>query len=325
MAAIEAEHAGPGEKVEMLMEIAMGMQQRPKSAYQLRQAIGLYEKALEICPPREKLLGARVLARMGTALQAMPAEDAEYLIRARQAFEQAMVVLGEAGGDEEIAELEMNLGLTLQSLAGMNQARASDAISAYQRSLRTFNAKRFPREFAILQNNLATLFLSIPFTDQRAKMREALAVQSFEKGLEVVNLIEHPIEYAMLQNNLGNALQYASSSHAIENNLRALEAYDEAMKVRTRRDTPLEYANTICNRANCLLNLPDDPQQPHRGNRGNREQAMASFRDAMEIFNEMGAVDKAQSVAEMLAELEIERPAWGESVGEIVSDTHRKH
>ena len=30
-------------------------------------------------------------------------------------------------------------------------------------------------------------------------------------------------EYAMLQNNLGNALQYASSSHTAENNLRALD------------------------------------------------------------------------------------------------------
>ena len=69
----------------------------------------------------------------------------------------------------------------------------------------------------------------------------------------------------MLQNNLGNALQYVSSSHAIENNVRALDAYDEALKVRTRGTTPLEYANTIANKANCLLNLADDPEQPATG------------------------------------------------------------
>ncbi|MEX7342288.1 hypothetical protein AB2C95_32270, partial [Pseudomonas aeruginosa] len=73
-------------------------------------------------------------------------------------------------------------------------------------------------------------------------MREALAVQAFEEGLKVVNLIDYPTEYAMLQNNLGNALQYVSSSHTLENNLRALDAYDEALKVRTRETTPLEYA-----------------------------------------------------------------------------------
>ncbi|WP_227651756.1 hypothetical protein, partial [Klebsiella pneumoniae] len=80
----------------------------------------------------------------------------------------------------------------------------------------------------------ATAFLSMPMTDERGKMREALAVQAFEEGLKVVNLIDYPTEYAMLQNNLGNALQYVSSSHTLENNLRALDAYDEALKVRTR-------------------------------------------------------------------------------------------
>ena len=106
-------------------------------------------------------------------------------------------------------------------------------------------------------------------------MREALAVQAFEEGLKVVNLIDHPSEYAMLQNNLGNALQYASSSHMVENNLRALDAYDEALKVRTRETTPLEYANTIANKANCLWNLPDDPQRTDNGNHANLRTARA--------------------------------------------------
>ena len=159
---------------------------------------------------------------------------------------------------EEMAEIEMNLGLVLQSLASVNAAPITAAIAAYQRSLRIFDAHAYPKEYAILQNNLATAFLSIPFADERAKMREALAVQAFQEGLKVVNLIDHPNEYAMLQNNLGNALQYVSSSHSVENCLRALDAYEEALKVRTRATTPAEYANTIANYANCLRNIPDD-------------------------------------------------------------------
>ena len=81
----------------------------------------------------------------------------------------------------------------------------------------------------------------------------------------------------MLQNNLGNALQYVSSSHTVENNLRALDAYDEALKVRTRETSPLEYANTISNKANCLWNLPDDPEHPEAGNRANLTQANAYY------------------------------------------------
>jgi hypothetical protein len=37
-------------------------------------------------------------------------------------------------------------------------------------------------------------------------------------ALKVVKIVDHPTEYAMLQNNLGNALQYVSSGHSVENN-----------------------------------------------------------------------------------------------------------
>ncbi len=134
-------------------------------------------------------------------------------------------------------------------------------------------------------------------------MREALAVQAFEEALKVVNLIDHPSEYAMLQNNLGNALQYASSSHTVENNLRALEAYDEALKVRTREATPLEYANTVSNRANCLWNLPDEPDAPERGNRANLLQAQAAYIETRAIFMAHGDLDKARIIAEAVDQI----------------------
>ncbi len=197
----------------------------------------------------------------------------------------------------------MNLGLVLQYLAGAGRARLTDAIAAYQRALRTFDRARFPAEFAILQNNLATAFLAMPLVDERAKMREALAVQAFEEGLKVVTLIDHPSEYAMLQNNLGNALQYASSSHAVENNLRAIEAYDEALKVRTRDTAPLEYANTIANKANCLMNLPDDPSDPSTGNqRQSGAGEDLSRRGAARSSTQHGDRAKARLVAEPLAD-----------------------
>ena len=108
----------------------------------------------------------------------------------------------------------------------------------------------------------------------------------------------------MLQNNLGNALQYASSSHAVENNLRALEAYGEALKVRTRQTTPLEYANTIANRANCLTNLPDDPANPELGNRVNLLDAKRAYAEALEIFRDHGEPEKAAMLEEILRSLE---------------------
>jgi tetratricopeptide (TPR) repeat protein len=306
LAAAEDEAATPVERTEMLMEIAMGLQQRPKDPDQLHAAVELYDRAIGLCPADDPLLRARITARKGTALQAIPEEGFAFLNLARDAFEEAMPVLRETGRPEELAEAEMNLGVVIQNLAGAGKARITDAIAAYQRALRIFDKARHPQEFAILQNNLATAFLSIPFTDQRSKMREALAVQAFEEGLRVVNLVDHPAEYAMLQNNLGNALQYASTSHVVENNLRALEAYAEALKVRTRESTPLEYANTIANKANCLWNLPADPAQPGEAERGNLRQARACYAEAREIFVAHGEREKARIVGEAMSQIERE-------------------
>jgi tetratricopeptide (TPR) repeat protein len=305
---IERSDAPAAEKAEMLMEIAMGVQQKPKRAEDLHAAADLYARALSICPAEEALLAARIRARRATALMATPADDTQLLEEARAELETALATLTAEGTDEEVAEAEMNLGLVFQTLAGAGKARIQDAISAYQRALRVFDKARHPAEFAILQNNLATAFLSIPFSDERAKMREALAVQSFEEGLKVVNLIDHPREYAMLQNNLGNALQYASSSHRVENGFRALEAYDEALKVRNPTDSPAEYANTIANKANCLANLPDDPAAPERGNPENLKKALGLYQEARKIFRSLGEEEKARLVAEAIDELRTAAP-----------------
>lgn len=309
--AVDESEATVAEKAEMLMEMAMGIQQKPKSAGDLHAAVDLYAEALALASPVEALLAARIRARMATALMAMPEEGAESLKRARHEMEVALATLSAEGKDEEIAEAEMNLGLILQNLAGAGLARIQDAIGAYQRALRVFDRARHPAEFAILQNNLATAFLSIPFSGEGGKMREALAVQSFEEGLKVVTLIDHPNEYAMLQNNLGNALQYASSSHRVENGFRALEAYDEALKVRTRRDSPAEYANTIANKANCLANLPDDPAEPESGNSGNLASALGLYHEARKVFLATGQVEKAGIVGEAIAELQALRRSGG--------------
>ena len=82
-----------------------------------------------------------------------------------------------------------------------------------------------------------------------------------------------------------------------------LEAYAEALKVRDRRATPGEYANTIANKANCLANLPDDPSDPESGNLGNLRQACALYREAEEVFREQGEFAKAETVAEAVESL----------------------
>jgi len=249
------------------------------------------------------LLRARITARKASVLQVIPEEGTASLKLALAAYDDALPVLVELGRREERAELEMNRGLVLHTLAGVGHARITDAIAAYQRALTIFDAKRYPIEFALLQSNLATAFLATPTADEQGRIREALAVQSFEAALKVLNLVDHPVEYAMVQNNLGNALQYASTTHLVENHLRALEAYDEALKVRTRATSPIEYANTIANKANCLRNLPDDAGQPENGNHANLRQASSLYLEARAVFAEHGEIARAQIMTEALLEI----------------------
>lgn len=61
---IESEDATPEEQAEMLMEIAMGLQHKPKTARQIEEAIELYRRAGEFCPPQAGALRARARVRV---------------------------------------------------------------------------------------------------------------------------------------------------------------------------------------------------------------------------------------------------------------------
>jgi tetratricopeptide (TPR) repeat protein len=297
--AAEDPQASGEERAEMLMEMAMSLQLKPKSTRQLHDAVTLYGRALEQQP--SPLLAARIRSRLGTALQSIPDDGGDTLKQACQCYESALPELRANGKPEEAAEAQMNHGLALQGLAGLGLGRIQDAIQCYHRALRVFTRETHPQEFAILHNNLAIAYLAIPAVDERARMREALAVQSFEEVLKVISLIDHPSEYAMIQNNLGNALQYAASGHSLENNLRALAAYEEALKVRNPRDTPVEYANTIANMANVLRNL--SPAESASDVVEPVTRAMQLYQEARALFEQQGLPERVELMTAALHEI----------------------
>jgi len=306
MAVIASSSATTQEKIEMLIEMAQGFQKKPKTAQDLWNAVSLCHQAHDLCAEDNLLWKARAKAGMATALKAIPDVGEQLLLEAKQRLEEALPILLEFAPQEEVAEAQMNLGLVLQSLVPFNLARMTDSIQAYQKALQVFTWQKYPQEYAILHNNIAIAYLSMPLTSEKESLRQGLAVQTFEEALKHIRLINHPREYAMLQNNLGNALQYLPSSHPLENILRAIAAYDEALKVRDAKDTPLEYANTISNKANALFNLPDNPEKPEAGNLKNMRQARTYYQEAWEIFTQHGQIEQAEVVLQMLQELETE-------------------
>ena len=310
LTAMDSESATTAEKIEMLIEMAQGFQKKPKTAQDLHNAIDLFNRAYQMCGEEYILLKARAKVGIAGTLQMIPDGGSQLLQQARADYEEALPLLQQFATAEEIAETQMNLGLVLQSLVPDNLARITESIHAYHEALRVFTCENYPQEYAILYNNIAIAYLSMPMSSQGESFRQGLAVQSFETALKHINLIEHPREYAMLQNNLGNALQYLVSSHPVDNNLRAVFAYNEALKVRNFQDTPLEYANTISNKANLLFNLPDDPEKPELGNPKNLLQAEEYYQEAWRIFTEHKQLEQAEMVAKALQDLTAEIQAF---------------
>jgi tetratricopeptide (TPR) repeat protein len=306
IAAISSESATTAEKIQMLMEIATGLQKKPKTSQDLRHAIGLFDRAYQMCGEEYVLLKARAKVGKAGALQMIPNGDSQILQEARADYEEALPILQQLATAEEVAAAQMNLGLVLQSLVPENLARISESIHFYHEALRVFTWEKYPQEYAILYNNIAIAYLSMPMSSERESLCQGLAIQSFEIALKHINIIDHPREYAMLQNNLGNALQYLVSSHPIENNLRAILAYDEALKVRNLQYTPLEYANTISNKAYVLIILPADLEKPKLGNLKNLLQAREYYQEAWQIFTEHQQLEQAEIVGKALEDLTVE-------------------
>ncbi|WP_066380266.1 hypothetical protein [Anabaena sp. CA = ATCC 33047] len=313
LAAITSESATTEEKIQMLIELAQGLQKKPKTPQDLWNAVELYQQAYKLCDSDYPLWKARSQVGMAGALMSIPDAGVELLLQAKANYQEALPILRQLAGSVEEAEAQMNLGLLLQSLVPFNLAKMTDSIAAYHQAMRVFTSQDYPQEYAILANNVAIAYLSMVGDASQSNLYEGLAVQTFEAALQHINIIDHPREYAMLQNNLGNALQYLQSSHPVENNLRAIAAYDQALKVRSPQDTPLEYANTIANKANALFNLPDDLEKPELGNLKNLLQARNYYHEAWEIFSQHQQQAQAAAVAQALQDV----------VGEISKSSRR--
>jgi tetratricopeptide (TPR) repeat protein len=305
ISALEIEAATPAERIEKLIDMAQQLQAQASSLSGIERAVYLYCQALELCEEGVfPLQQAQALVGLGAALRAFPAGLADPLLEARVAYQKALPLLQEHGTPEAVAAAEMALGLVLQGLVPFGLAELSAVLHSYQRALRVYTGERYPKEHAIVQNNIAIACLAMPLSSQPDDRRYGLVMQAFEQALKYLSWRSHPQEYAMLQNNLGNALQYSFALQSAAHSRRALSAYDEAIRVRRHQGTPLEMAHTLANKANLLFSLPDDDDRPEGGNRANLDQAKALYQEAQAIFQQQGQPRQAGVVADALADVE---------------------
>ena len=223
-------------------------------------------------------------------------EGAKDLHRAILAFEAAQKIYAAEGRGQEEAQTENNIGdayLLLSQIGGARAAEALDkAIEAYEAALRFRTAEAYPEDYAETKNSLGRAEMALAQLAE-GDLREVhleRAISSFRVALEIRTKEDHPQERAETQTLFGRALVLEAEPQAVEGEIRwsdreglkkAIEAYEEALAVRTREDHPREFAETKSLLGEALVILAGAANGPADG--VNLKRAIGAFEEAREV------------------------------------------
>lgn len=289
LAAAADDSIGAEERAAMLVDIATSLHRQALSAETLIWAAELYRHALALLPQDRVRERASAAARAAAAEVMAGAGDIATLQAARATLTQAGAALDAAGDRLEAAHCDMNLGIVAQQLAAAGVVPQGEAVAAYQRALRVFGKAVHPCEYAVIQSNLAAIHLQ---RQPCTPLHERLALAALESAVAALDRHRHPREWGMVHNNLGNALQSIASADPQHDLQRALAAYDEALRVRTRADSPLEHAATLANKAACLARMAEGAL------------ARDLYQQAAQVFAAAGDAERHELLRGVIGELD---------------------
>lgn len=260
---------------------------------EVKNAIELLQQAAETAKPVSPRLYGQILTSLAEIQHQVFGANASLV----QAYKTALDTLKKSELESNKASLNMNLGICYQEMSSGNRGALLEAVKCYQEALKFFTREQFPEEFAFAQNNLALAYLSIPMTEASDQLRVAIAIQALREALKVYQRETHPELWASTQLNLANALQYAPTSHPQENLQEAVNLYEEILTVRRPTENPVGYARLLANQGNALAHL------------GIFNHALPKLNEAMTIFNQIADIDSANSIKEILDEIEANKTA----------------
>lgn len=288
------------ERASMLLDVATSLHRQAQSVETLRWAAELYEQSAELFPDSHPCRQARARARAVTAQVMAGGIDVPTMQDHMKRLGSARDELILHGDTLEAAQCDMHLGIIGQQLAQYGQLSQGEAVAAYQRALLRLTRNEWPCEYAVIQCNLASIYLQ---RRPPSAVHESLALQALESALGALDRNRHPSEFAMVQNNLGNALQSVSVGNRADNLDKAIKAYDEALRIRTREADPMAYATTLANKASCLCQLPDQGLQSETVNTESLGQSLALYREAVEVLELAGDLDRSRIVRQSAQEI----------------------
>ncbi|KAA0002677.1 MAG: hypothetical protein FE043_03775 [Thermoplasmata archaeon] len=132
-----------------------------------------------------------------------------------------------------------------------------EALHYYRRALKVSTPDKYPKSYALVHNNIGLAYVKLAyFTNDKNDMayftndkNDILkAIRAYEEALKIRTAEEYPEGYATTQNNLGTAyvkLAYFTNVAYFTNDkndiLKAIRAYEEALKIRTAEEYPIKY------------------------------------------------------------------------------------
>ena len=278
---------------EMLAFVLMANATHKIEQGEIETAISLLKEASETAKPISTMLYGQILTSLAETQHQFFGANANVV----QTYKNAIEVLKKSELELTKASLQMNLGICYQEISTGNRGALLEAVKCYQEALKFFTRENFPEEFAFAQNNLALAYLSMPMTEASDQLRVAIAIQALREALKVYKKETHSELWASTQLNLANALQYAPTSHPEENLQEAVNLYEEILSVRQPTQNPVGYARLLANQGNALAHL------------GIFNHAIPKLNEAMNIFNQIEDTGSADSIKEILDEIEANQTA----------------
>jgi CHAT domain-containing protein len=166
-----------------------------------------------------------------------------------------------------------------QGYAERSGGRADDlkaAIAAYDRALETVTRDKAPKDWAMLQADLADAYWALSLSGDRTETIEK-AIAGREAALTVLNRDESPLEWAEVQINLALAYQGRIRGDRADNLEKAIAAYEATLTVLTGEANPHAWSTAHDNLATAYRDrVRGEPAD-------NQERAIAHYEAALTV------------------------------------------
>ncbi|TAF63542.1 MAG: hypothetical protein EAZ55_13185 [Cytophagales bacterium] len=121
------------------------------------------------------------------------------------------------------------------------------ALETFQSALKIFTKEDSPEMFAEIHHHLGIIYSEMPDENKKRSVWAALSASSFKEALSYFDKQNFPIEYATICNNYANAMTLYPPMKKADNYAKALELYEEVLKIREAQYFPHERMLTLLN------------------------------------------------------------------------------